>query len=51
MKKLMLIVCVMLFISAASYANPYTNALQKARNVRTQIETVSNPDNYLDEGE
>ena len=51
MKKLMLITCVTLFSCAVSYANPYVNALQKARNVRTQVETVSNPDNYLEEGE
>jgi hypothetical protein len=49
MKKILLVVLVTLLAAEVSFANPYSRALQKARDVRTQVETVSDPENYFQE--
>jgi hypothetical protein len=46
MKKIICTLLIAAGFSVALYANPYTNALQRARNVRNQVESVSNPDNH-----
>ncbi|MBR7127737.1 MAG: hypothetical protein IKD09_04055 [Lentisphaeria bacterium] len=49
MKKITCVVLLSIFVCGISYANPYTRALQKARDVRSQVEEASNPDNYFEE--
>ena len=51
MKKLILIVIGITFVCGIASANPYMKAIQKARNVRSQVEHASNPENHFKEGE
>ena len=50
MKKFICIALLTTFLALTTYANPYTGAIQRAKNVRAQVEAVSNPDNYDEDG-